>query len=293
MACFGSATPVSALVGRSFPAWLASALRLGLAAAVLAPLAIARARSAERSPLRSRLHELRRGEWLALVGMAVVGTFGFSVLMLVGMRESPGAVAATVMATTPAVTATGAVLFLGDRFGRAHVAAVALAVAGVVVVNVFNDAARGGGDRALLGSALIFGAVLCEATYSLLGKRLSDGLDPVEISLVAAVGGALAFLPIAAVQAVTFEWSKPSAEDWVSVAWWGAGTMALGSIAWFAGMRRVQAATAAAFMGVMPISALLGSYILLGESFQWLHLVGIGSVLAGLVVIVKSGATVH
>lgn len=46
-------------------------------------------------------------------------------------------------------------------------------------------------------------------------------------------------------------------------------------------------------MGVMPVSALVLSYILLGEAFQWIHLVGSGVVLAGLALVIRSGASVH
>jgi drug/metabolite transporter (DMT)-like permease len=38
---------------------------------------------------------------------------------------------------------------------------------------------------------------------------------------------------------------------------------------------------AAAFMGLMPVSALVLSYLLLGESFRWAHLAGFGVVFAG------------
>ena len=46
-------------------------------------------------------------------------------------------------------------------------------------------------------------------------------------------------------------------------------------------------------MAVMPISALVLSYLLLGEAFQWIHLIGMAVVLAGLVAVVRSGASVH
>lgn len=61
--------------------------------------------------------------------------------MVLGTRRAPGAVGAVVMATTPAVTALGAVVFLRERLDRARVLAVTLALAGVVVVNAFADVA--------------------------------------------------------------------------------------------------------------------------------------------------------
>jgi drug/metabolite transporter (DMT)-like permease len=38
---------------------------------------------------------------------------------------------------------------------------------------------------------------------------------------------------------------------------------------------------AAGFMAVMPVSALILSYVLLGETFRWMHLAGFGLALAG------------
>src|SRR5690349_12216819 len=111
MACFGSATPVSVVVGRHFPIWLGSCLRLIIAAAVLVPaLVISQHRIGE--PIAPSLRSLEGADRWRLAAMASIGTFGFSAFMLLGMRHAPGTVGAVVMATTPAVTGIGAVLFL-------------------------------------------------------------------------------------------------------------------------------------------------------------------------------------
>lgn len=293
MTCFGTATPVSGIVGRGFPPFLASFSRLAIAAAVLVPILLVQIRRGDEPTLSSTARSLDRADWARLAVVATVGTFGFSILMLLGMREAPGAVAAVVMATTPGVTAAGAVLFLGDRVGRWTLAGIALAVGGVVVVNAGADVAQGSGNAVYLGAGLVFGAVVCEATYSLVGKRLSADLSPLQIVTAAAVLGAALFAPIAAAEAVTFRASDPTWGQWVSLTWWGAGTMALGSWLWFQGMQRVHAAQASAFMAVMPIAALVGSYLLLGEAFQVIHAVGMAIALVGLASVVRSGAPVH
>jgi drug/metabolite transporter (DMT)-like permease len=96
--------------------YLASGLRMALAVAVLVPLLAARRRR-DREP-GGVLPTLDRRDWLVLAGIAVGGMFLFSVFMLSGMRSIPGAVGGVVMATTPAVTAAGSVLFLRDRLDR-------------------------------------------------------------------------------------------------------------------------------------------------------------------------------
>jgi uncharacterized membrane protein/drug/metabolite transporter (DMT)-like permease len=283
MACFGSATPVARIVGRDLPMWLASGVRVAIAVAVLVPVVVARRTRTGEHRVVEALRGSGRGDLLRLTAMGVIGTFAFTVLMVAGMREAPGSVGAVVMATTPAVTGVGAALFLSERLGARTVAAIVLAVIGVVVVNVtrLGDV---GGDAVLLGSALVFGAVCCEATYTLVGKRLSVDLDSLSLTLLAAAIAAVAFAPLAVVDAVDFDWSAPSTGDWLAVAWWGAGTLALGSWLWFQGLRRVAAGTAAPYMGVMPVSALVLSYVLLGESVEWVDLAGMALVLAGLAV---------
>jgi drug/metabolite transporter (DMT)-like permease len=289
MACFGSATPVSQIVGRSFPVWLGSGLRIAIAAVVLLPPVVLAARRRNDGTIAAAVHTRGTDRWL-LVGLGVVGTFGFSALMLLGMRRAPGSVGAVVMATTPAVTAIGAVVFLRDHLGFGRAVAIAMALAGVVLVNVGSDAARGSGSEILLGSVLVFGAVACEACYSLMGKRLTAQLSPLTVTMAAAIIAVVAFAPLAIWDALSFTWSSPSAGEWLALVWWGAGTMGLGSWLWFQGMARVEAGTASAFMAVMPVSALLLSYVLLGEAFEWIQIAGMAIVLAGLALVTRSGA---
>ena len=128
---------------------------------------------------------------------------------------------------------------------------------------------------------------------TLAGKRLSVDLDPITLTAVAAAIALVCFLPLAVVDAVGHDWAAAGSGAWVALLWWGAGTMGLGSWLWFQGMARVRPGTASAFMAVMPISALVLSYLLLGEAFQWIHLIGMAVVLAGLAAVVRSGASVH
>lgn len=282
MALFGSATPVSKLVGEAFPSMLASGLRMLTAAAVLAPILALRQMSSSR-----RIPRIGGRDRLLLGGIAVVGTFGFTLLLFYGMRQAPGAVGAVVMATTPAVTAIGAVVFLHDRITGWKVAGLGLAVAGVVAVNV-GGPASGSGHSVWAGSVLVFGAVCCEAAYTLLGKRLTTDLSPLAIAVWAAVGAGVAFTPFAVVQAAGFDWSQPRWSDWLGLLWWGAATMGLGSVLWFRGVMRVSGTSASGFMAVMPLSALSLSYLLLGEAFAWIHAVGMVAVVAGIAAVAYS-----
>lgn len=276
MAVFGSATPVSKIVTQAMPVFIGSGLRVALGAIVLAPFA---ARHFH------QLRDLSRRDWLIVSLIALFGMFGFSALMLYGMKLVSGVTGAVVMSTTPAVTATGSMLFLKDRPTWRKLAAVALAVTGVLLLQLGQGGGQQGGGSPWLGAVLVFGAVCCEAAYTLLGKRASERIDPILVAFLAAALAVPLFIPFALWQWPDFEIAAVESRAWIAVAWYGAGTLALGSWLWYSGVAKAEGAVAAGFMGVMPASALILSYILLGEDFRWLHLAGFGIVFAGVLLI--------
>lgn len=273
MAMFGSATPISKIVTSAMPVFVGAGLRVAIGALVLSPA------------LRQRdaLSHLSRKDWLMIALLALIGMFGFSAFMLYGMRMIGGVAGAVVMSTTPAVTAAASMLFMGDKPTWRKLSAIALAAAGVLLLNL------GGGqedrDNMLFGVVLVFAAVCCEACYTLIGKAALDHVEPLLLSFLAAALATPLFLPLAVWQWSSFDVASVSASAWAAVIWYGAGTLALGSWLWYSGLEYAQGAIAAGFMGVMPTSALILSYVLLDEAFRWIHIGGFAVVFVGLLLV--------
>ena len=61
----------------------------------------------------------------------------------------------------------------------------------------------------------------------------------------------------------------------------------MGYLLWFGGLSKVTASTAGVFTGVLPVSAVLLSYLVLGEPFSWAHPVGIACVLGAILLIAR------
>lgn len=284
MATFGSATPISKIVTQAMPVFIGSVLRVTLGALVLLPF------------MRSRWHKVRqieRKDWIILSLIAVFGMFGFSALMLYGMRQVSGVTGAIVMSTAPAVTAAASMLFMGDTPTWRKFLAIALAVAGVVVLRVSGSGSvdESAESIAWFGVALVFAAVCCEAAYTLLGKKISDHVDPLLVSFLASALSIPLFVPFAVWQWTQFYPSAVDISAWLALLWYGAGTLALGSVLWYSGVAKAEGSVAAVFMGIMPVSALVLSYVLLGEAFMWSHLLGFSIVFAGVLVISWEHAT--
>ena len=275
MATFGSATPVSKIVTQAMPVFVGSFLRVGIGAVALAPLAWSKLRT---------IRDMTRGDWLRISVIALFGMFGFSALMLYGMSMVSGVAGAIVMSTAPAVTAAASMLFLGDHPTWRKLTAIALAVCGVLVLHLGGGSGGEASGNLLLGTILVFAAVCCESVYTLVGKTASERVDPVLVAFLAAVIALPVFLPFAIWQWLSFDVSQVEPGAWMALVWYGAGTLALGSWLWYAGVKKAEGAVAAAFMGVMPASALILSYVLLGEPFRLVHLAGFAIVFAGVLV---------
>jgi drug/metabolite transporter (DMT)-like permease len=296
MIVFGSATPVSKLVADAMPIFVGASLRVLLGALVLAPFAWS---------ARYAIGKLDKRDWVLVLLIALFGMFGFTVFLLLGMKLVSGVAGSIVMATTPAVTAAAAVLIFGEGATWRKIGAVLLAVAGVVLLH-----ATGGGpgtgsqdvpawagwlggivSATILGSILVFAAVCCEATYTLVGRKVSQDSDP---RLVAFLGAGLSlplFLPLAIWQWQDFDTSAVGWPGWAALVWYGAGTLALGTLLWYNGVSKTKGSIAAGFMGLMPVSALVLSYILLDEPFRLLHLAGFAVVFAGVLMMSWEYAT--
>jgi drug/metabolite transporter (DMT)-like permease len=271
MAFFGSATPISKLVGQDFPLMMAAGMRLLLAGIVLLPFALWKV---------DGLFRLNKRDWLLVAGVAIIGNIGFSLFMLYGMQMISGVLGSIIMSLTPAVTATGAVLFLHESINTRKIFALGLGLAGVLVMHI-TSGEDNSGSNILLGSLLVFAAICCEATYTLLGKVATGDMSPLKLATLSALLAGLLMLPWIIIGGNYLNFAQLAPADWAAIAWWGIGTMALGSLLWYSGVQQVPGHVAAGFMAVMPVSALILSYVLLDESFQWIHLAGFGLALAG------------
>ncbi len=278
MALFGSATPLSKIIAGSFPVFTASFARMAIAIVVLTPFVWF---------ATDRFANVRRSDYIIMGFIAAAGMVGFTTTMLLGMRLTTGVIGSTIMSATPAVTATAAVLFLGAAMNWRKAGALALALVGGGVANIFGTSGGAENGAIWLGAALVALAVCFEAAFTLLSRLLSDGITSIEATL----GASMMALPLFAVLSVAFDpqpfdVSNASWAGWSALLFWGAATAGLAPVLWYNGVRQASGAMTAVNMGVMPISALTLSYLLLDESFRWVHLIGFGLVFAGLVLMI-------
>ena len=242
--------------------------------AVIALLAVV---STEGGP---KLKDMTFGQHRDLVLMSLLGMVGYTVLMFEGLKRTAATDAGIITATLPAVVALLGVLVIGDRLSRLQAGAVALAVAGLVLVHATGVAT---GASTLLGNVLIGGAVLCEASFVLLGKRLAPPYRPLRLALGANLVGLVLSLPLALWELPNFDPASVPLEMWALGVWYALAASVICLWLWYRGLPYVETWLAGLATAAIPIAALATSALFLGETIGPAKLAGAALVTAGIV----------
>lgn len=262
----GSTVVASKLIAHGLPPFTATALRFAIA---LPLFVLLMKLTGQRWP------RVTRAEALLLAVQSASGSVGYTVLLLIGMRLTSATDAGVIAGTLPAVAALVAVLALRERPGALTVGAVALATAGVLVCTVGSGASgsvAGGGGAATswLGDACIIAAVLCEALFILLNKRLRTPVTPLQMSTtMSAIGLALSLVPALMERPWTLAYDGPAI---AGVVYYALVPTVAGFLLWFAGAARIAGAQASALTAFVPISAAAFAAVVLHEhvtAAQW------------------------
>ena len=284
MVTVGSTVVVSKWIAHGLPPFTATALRFGLALPVLVLLM----RFTHTPWPRPDRHDQ-----ILLLCQAGVGSVGYTVLLILGLRWTPAADAGVVSGVLPAVTALVAVLALRERLGPFLVAGIGLATAGVLIIMFPSLVGMGAGAVArpmtvVWGQLLVLGSVVCEALFILLNKRLRVAVQPLALSTLMVAGGlGLSGLPALLERA----WLQPiPSTALAAVAYYALVPTVLGFLLWFAGAARLRGAEAALLTALAPVSALVLAALFLGEPVGWVQMAGAACVLVAVGLTALDGA---
>ncbi|MEJ6005824.1 DMT family transporter [Paucibacter sp. AS339] len=273
----GSTVVASKLIAAGLPPFTATALRFAIALPVF--LLLLRWQGV-RLP---RLGELSWRDRVLLLCQAAAGSVGYTVLMIAGLRLSLAGDAGVIAGSLPAIAALFAVLVLGERLDRRLVLAIALACLGLMAVNWPAEPGTALATDRGLGNLLILGAIVCEALFILLNKKLQQPQAALVLSTLMCAGGFLIALPLACLEWPSIDLSSAHLlPALLGVAYYALVPTVLGFVLWYAGSARLSSARAGLFTALLPVSALLFASGVLGEDISGRQLLGMLCVLGAM-----------
>jgi drug/metabolite transporter (DMT)-like permease len=213
--------------------------------------------------------------------------------MLFGVSMTSAVTAGVVMATIPAAVALMSWAFLGERVGLRTWAAVLCAVVGVTLVSLSKTElsvhesigleANLAPKNSVLGTFLLLGAVLCEAAYAVIGKKLVGALGPKRITALINLWGFALVTPLGLWAAWGFDFSSVATTSWLLLVFYSLAASVWTVWLWMTGLKTIPANQAGVFTVFLPVSAALVGVVFLGESLSGLQALAFGMALLGVV----------
>ena len=272
MALVGSYVGLSKLLVAVFPVLLLAWLRFGIAA-------VAMVHWVKRTPGEAPLSPHDR---MLLFWESFLGNFLFSICMLYGVMLTSALAAGVTMAAIPAAVAVLSRVFLGERIRPRVTVAIACAMAGIALLAFARTGDAGTAAVSSWGYVLLLAAVLCEASYVVIGKRLTGNVSPRRISALINLWGLALATPFGLWQALSFDFAAVSISHWTLLVFYAIAASMVTVWLWMMGLRHVPSSRAGVFTVLLPVSAALVGIAVLGESFGTAHVAAFVLAMAGL-----------
>lgn len=283
MSLVGAYVALSKPLAATFPVLLLAWMRFGIGG--LAMLGWLK-KPAEEPPLTRQTRAL-------LFLQALLGNFLFTVCMIYGVSLTSATSAGVIMACIPACVALMSWLFLREHVAPRTWVAVACAVVGIALFALSKTGQSAHGVQGTdgqesahlqwLGYALLLCASVCEAAYSVIGKKLTGSLGPKRITSLINLWGFALSTPFGLYLVLDFDFAVVSGGIWLLLLLYALAACMWTVWLWMTGLRAVPAAQGGVFTVLLPVSAALVGVLALGERFSPMQLLAFGIALTSVV----------
>jgi len=229
-------------------------------------------------------------EWVTLAALGASGIFLYNLCFLYGMRMIEAGRGALVVALTPALVAASDWLLFGAPMSPTKAAGIGLAMFGCLLVVTNGDPRLLFTGQVGLGEWLIIGCSALWAVYTFVGRRGTRTLSPLAMTFGASLTGWIMLTVAALLQGSLFLLAETTWRGWSAIVFLGLFGTAL-AFTWYAeAVQRIGATRSAAFINLVPVSAVILGAVLLDERLGVAVLSGGALVIAGVVITNHAGA---
>ncbi|WP_287605095.1 DMT family transporter [Thiothrix sp.] len=231
---------------------------------------------------------LAREHWRLVLALAVLGIAGFNSLVYVGLQTTTATNGVLLQSVTPITMILLAGLVLHEKSTLAQWAGIGVSLVGVLVIitkadwQVLQQLAFNRGDMWIVLATLDW------SLYTVLLRKLPQGLRGMPILGFSITLGALAILPLYLYESVTFQTMPVTAVSVASIAYVAVFPSLLSYMFWNHATQKLGVNRTGQFSHLMPVFGILLATLLLGERLQLYHALGMLLVAAGLVLTNKT-----
>jgi len=221
-----------------------------------------------------------RRDILPLVLLGLLSNVFYQLCFIFGLANTRAGTASVLLSGTPIVTALLAAA-IGQEIivPRVWVGAVATVI-GMAFVVAGSPPAEAGGNT-MLGNGLLVGATLTWALYSVAARNLIRHYGALSVTTWTLWSGTAAVMLIGLPSLAHIDLWAIGVSGWLAVAYAGALSIGVAYVLWSYGVRHLGPTRTATYSNLVPVLALAGAWLLLGETPSGYQVLGALVIIAG------------
>jgi len=221
-------------------------------------------------------------EWKLLLLLGFFGITGFFVIVYTALQWTTAINASLINSTAPVVILVIAWLMFRDRVTYRQILGIALTLVGVAVVVLRGDLRLLSELNLSWGDPLMLLATFFWALYSVLLKRLPEGLNTTAVLTVIIGLGLPMLLPLYGIEMASGKFMIFDHMTIITLLYVGIFAAAIGYLCWNYGVAKLGPNRTGVLFNLVPIFALFQAMLFLGESLYGYHYLGIPFVFYGI-----------
>ncbi len=227
--------------------------------------------------------------WGIVLFLGLLGGAGFSFTQYYALRYTSVVNVGVMNSIGPAFIILAGMAIFGDRVRLGQIVGIAVSLVGVMVIlmrgdlGVLGTLGFNGGDLIAIINMGIF------AVYSAC-LRLRPPMHGLTFMTLMSVIASVGSVPVMVAELLAGEVIRPSGPTIVAVIYTGLFTSVAAYLAWNAGVARLGAQRAGAFLHLVPLFGAFLAVVILGEPPRWFHAVGLVLIVAGVTVAARQSS---
>jgi len=179
-------------------------------------------------------------------------------------------------------------LFFRQRAAALQIVGLVLSIAGVVLTASHGDPARLLALDLNIGDAIMLGSVIVYAIYSV-ALRFKPALHWMSLMIALCAAASIATIPFLFAEHAAGQLIAPDLRGWLILLYVAIFPSILSQIFYIRGIELIGANRASLFVNLVPVFGTLLSIVILGEKFEFYHVLALGLVFGGIWLAEASG----
>ncbi|MCT4620607.1 MAG: DMT family transporter [Marinisporobacter sp.] len=226
-----------------------------------------------------------------LFTISLFGFFIFQLCFTIGVNMTTAGNASLILGTLPITVALINRLLGIENINHKMVIGISLSVVGVVLIIMGSNKTFGFSINHMKGGMLILIAQIAYGYFTVFSKDIAEKYNNSLVMAYIVTITAILFTMVSAPQIMAMDWMNIPLAGWLSNAYSGIIAVCICNVLWVLAVQKIGSTKTALYNNIQPVFAIITGYIVLGEPFGFVQLIGAITIFIGLYVTRKNKET--